>query len=472
MKSVISFLLFILLVSCSSKENDKGAQFYAGVAQSVITPPSGTYMVEPRGKLSSGTHDDLFVKALALSDGKNRFVIASFDLLGFDELLVKTIREEVFKSVGIKADQLMLSCSHAHNTPVTLDAMHSLPEEGKSERNKEWENQMISTAASTVKSAVNNLKKVTISQGNAPVQIGFNRRLNRSIYAGMAANPNGPVLKETDAVFIRDDESEIAVLFSCAAHPVSVHSTSTEFTADFPGYAARYIQAKYPRSIPVFLQGCLGNVNSTLRGGYEAAELDGNKLGEAVLKSAESSKAINPSPIIYGMRDFYLPFMDIDTETADLVNKRIEESIKTVKETNPDFKPGMSDIDMINWGKKIKYYAENKETHPGLPFQAQALVLGKSLAIIAFPNEPFVDYALYIKEHSPFEQTIVLGVTNGDCGYIPSAEAFYLGGYEPGTSVQVCGLPYLTPACDKIVKTKSLELLNELWKKYSENKAL
>jgi neutral ceramidase len=465
MKTLIYITLLILLASCSSKDVVKNPQFYAGIAESVITPPAGTYMVEPRGKLSTGTHDDLFVKALALSDGNNKFVIASFDLLGFDELLVKTIREAVLESAGIKAEQLMLSCSHTHNSPITLDAMHSLPEEGKSERDKQWEGQMISITASTVKSAVNNLRKVSISCGKAPVQVGFNRRMNRSIYAGMAPNPNGPVLKETDAVFIKDDESEIAVLFSYAAHPVSVHSTSTEFTADFPGYAARYIQSKYPRSIAVFLQGCLGNVNSTLRGGYEAAESDGNKLGVAVIKSAESLKTINPSPILYGQRNFYLPFMDIDSETADLVNKRLEESLKTMKEDNPDFKPGMSETDMINWGKRIKYFSENKETHPGFPFQAQAFAMGKSLAIIAFQDEPFVDYALYIKEHSPFEQTIVMGCTNGDKGYVPSAEAFYLGGYEPGTSVQVCGLPYLTPACDKIVKTKSMELLNELWKK-------
>ena len=60
-------------------------------------------------------------------------------------------------------------------------------------------------------------------------------------------------------VFIKDDKSEMAVLFSYAAHPVSVHSTSTEFTADYPGYAARYIQSRYPGSIAVFLQGCGAN---------------------------------------------------------------------------------------------------------------------------------------------------------------------------------------------------------------------
>lgn len=470
MKLVVFLLLLTLLLSCSSKENDAKPQFYANVAQSVITPSVETFLIEPRGKLSTGTHDELYVKAIALGDGKNTFVIVSFDLCVLDDLLVNSIRKAVFDSAGIKAEQLMLSCTHTHNSPITGPVMYPLPEDmmGKSVRDKQWEKQMVAITAGTVKSAVNNLKKVSISQGKAPVQMGFNRRLNNSVYASGRPNPNGPALKETDVVIIKDNESEIAVLFSYAAHPVSVHATSTEFTADFPGYAVQYIKSKYPRSIPVFLQGCCGNILSTVRGGHEAAELDGNKLGEAVLNSAENSEIIDPSSIFYGQRNFYLPFMDIDIETAELVIKRIEESFETIKENNPDFKKNMGQMDMVKWAQRLKYLAKNKDSHPGLPFQAQAVAFGRSLAIIAYPDEVFVNYALFIKEHSPFEQTIVLGYTNGVKSYIPSAEAFFLNGYEPVGAQIVYGQPYLTPACDKIIKTESMELLNELWGKCSD----
>ena len=74
---------------------------------------------------------------------------------------------------------------------------------------------MIAITTSTVESAIKNLKKVSIIQSKAPVQIGFNRRLNQSAnYTSMTPNPNGPILKETDVVFIKDYKSEIAVLFS------------------------------------------------------------------------------------------------------------------------------------------------------------------------------------------------------------------------------------------------------------------
>ena len=183
MRTLLIFMSFLLLCHVHQKITIKNPQFYAGISQSVITPPAGTYMVEPRGKLSTGTHDDLFVKALALSDGKNTFVIASFDLIGFTDPLVNSIRKAVFDSAGIKAGQLMLACTHTHNSPNTFDVMHALPEdlvEGKSDRDIQWENQMIAIAAGTVKSAVNSLKKVSIAQGKSPVQVGFNRRLIRS----------------------------------------------------------------------------------------------------------------------------------------------------------------------------------------------------------------------------------------------------------------------------------------------------
>jgi neutral ceramidase len=471
MRTLLFFVFFVIAVSCSTKKDDQDLQFYAGISQVVITPPAGTYMVEPRGKLSTGTHDDLYAKAVALGDGKNTFVIVSFDLIGFTDLLVNSIRKAVFDSTGIKAGQLMLACTHTHNSPNTFDVMHALPEnlvEGKSDRDIHWENSMIATTAGAVKNAIRNLKKVSIAQGKSPVQVGFNRRLNQTGNATMKPNPNGPALKDADVVFIKDDKSEIGVLFSYAAHPVSVHANSTEFTADYPGYAARYIQSRFPGSIAVFLQGCGANLNSTLRGGFEAAESDGNKLGEAVIDIEADAKTLKPSRILNGERDFYLPYMDIDTETAELVIKRIDESLKTMQEADTAFKRNMSQMDMTNWAKKLKYFAENRATHPGLPFKAQAVALGKQLAIIAFPDEMFVDYALYIKEHSPFEQTIVLGFTNGDRAYIPSAEAFYLGGYEPFGAQQVYGQPYLTPECDKLIKAKSMELLNELWKKYQD----
>ena len=470
MRKIILFFASVLIILPGSAQNPETIEiFYGNVSQAVITPGEPTYMIEPRGELSTGVHDDLYVKVIAFSDNINIFLIVSFDLVGLHDSLVHKIKKSIFNFSGIPSSHIMLSATHTHNAPITVNAMAPLPEEkmiNKSARNKEWEEKMINITAETVKNVIKNMKEISLLRAKYHVELGANRRLSLSHRASMAPNPNGPALNETDVLFLMDKDNESGVVFSYAAHPVSVHSTSTEFSADYPGFAVKHIRSRFPGSTPVFLQGCGGNINSTLRGGYEAAKHDGDLLGEAVVRSREKGKTIAPSPIRAGLREFYLPFIHIDEEIAESMTKRIQESIETAKETSIEIDSGYAFMDLQNWIKRLSFYGENKDRYPGLPFQVQAFAFGKSLAIMAFPSEVFVDYALYIKEHSPFDQTIVLGYTNGCSSYIPSAEAFYLGGYEPGFAQIVYGQPYLSPEIDGIIKKESMSLLSELWQQY------
>ncbi len=466
MKKIYLFTLLTVIIACTNNNYDKVETYHAGISQSVITPETAAFMIEPRGELSTGVHDDLYVKAVSLSDNNDTLIIVGFDLIGLDDSLVSSIRKSIINSVGIKAEQIMLTASHTHNSPITLNAMAPLQAENVNSRNKQWEEHMIAATAKTVRAAVDNMHKVSLFQSVFPVQIGANRRLSLSHRAAMTANPNGPALKETDVLFLSKDSAESGVIFSYPAHPVSVHSTSTEFSADYPGYASNYILSHFPESIPLFLQGCAGNINSSLKGGYEAAKSDGNLLGEAVINSKEKRKLVSPAPISFGQREFHLPFIYLDKEITESIAKRIEESIKTAKENNLKLNSGTSFMDFRNWVSRLDFLAENKDAYPGLPFHIQAFAFGKSLAIFAFPSEVFVEYALYIKDHSPFDQTIVLAYTNGCTSYIPSAEAFYLGGYEPKYAQIVYGQPFLSPEIDGIIKKESMILLNELWQKY------
>ncbi len=467
MKKLYLFILLATVIACTNHNSNKKVETYhAGISQAVITPEVATFMIEPRGKLSTGIHDDLYVKAIALSDNNDTLIIVGFDLVGLDDSLVSRIRKSIFNSVGIKAEQIMLTASHTHNAPVTLNAMAPLQVENKNSKNKQWEEHMIATTAKTVRTAVDNMYKISLFRSTFPVQIGANRRLSLSHRAVMTANPNGPALKETDVLFLSKDGTESGIIFSYPAHPVSVHSTSTEFSADYPGYAADHIRSYFPESIPLFLQGCGGNINSSLKGGYEAAKKDGHLLGEAVIKSKEKRKLVSPSPISFAQREFYLPFIYLDKEVTESIAKRIEESIKTAKENNLKLNNSPASMDFRNWVNRLKFLSENMDKYPGLPFHMQAFAFGKSLAIIAFPSEVFVEYAIYIKKHSPFDQTIVLAYTNGCNTYIPTAEAFYLGGYEPEYAQIVYGQPFLSPEIDGIIKKKSMLLLDELWQKY------
>lgn len=54
--------------------------------------------------------------------------------------------------------------------------------------------------------------------------------------------------------------------------------------------------------------------------------------------------------------------------------------------------------------------------------------------IWAAPVELFSEIAIEIRKRSPFAHTFFSGYTNGWLGYLPTAQAFSEGGYEPATS--------------------------------------
>jgi hypothetical protein len=55
--------------------------------------------------------------------------------------------------------------------------------------------------------------------------------------------------------------------------------------------------------------------------------------------------------------------------------------------------------------------------------------------IWAAPVELFCEIAMAVRNQSPFAHTFYFGYTNGWFGYLPTAQGFAEGGYEPKTSV-------------------------------------
>ena len=98
-----------------------------------------------------------------------------------------------------------------------------------------------------------------------------------------------------------------------------------------------------------------------------------------------------------------------------------------------------------------------------MPFEVQGFSLGEDIALLGLSHEVFVEYQLYLQGHSPFPHTMVFGYTNACADYVPTAEAFVLGGYEVQGAPKLYGWPSLTPACERIVKDAGLGALQMLW---------
>ena len=99
-----------------SQSSDIG-RFEAGWGSRSITPPIGTPLAgfgDRRGKPSTGVHDEIFVKALAVSDGTDKAVIVGADMLIIPENVAELVRIRVSQQTTLTANDILFNASHNH----------------------------------------------------------------------------------------------------------------------------------------------------------------------------------------------------------------------------------------------------------------------------------------------------------------------------------------------------------------------
>ncbi|MBD3374803.1 hypothetical protein GF406_07210 [candidate division KSB1 bacterium] len=456
-------ICFLILLNSMLVHGQTFGRLFANADKVVITPPLGTEMVEPRGTLATGVHDELYARAMVLSDGRTKVAIVTLDLIGLDFKLVDRIQKAVFSKTGIPATHLMLSCSHTHNAPITVELGPSM-----SNRNRQWESAMVEKVAKLVSSTQKKLFPVNLAVGKDRVQIGLNRRVSQFYRARMVPNPAGPMADHTFVLSLQNNAKDhLAVLYNYPAHPVAVHSTSTELSADYPGYATSALHERLgQQTIAMFAQACGGNINvQPLQGGFEKAEQAGQLLAIAVNKAITESETIEADCIHIANKEIYLPFHAVSDETAHAMQLRLQESMKTLKERGGNKAQLKEQEDLIHWTHRLHRKSKDPELGQGIPFHIQAFALGKEFVILAMTHEVFVEYQLAIELASPFKYTMVLAYSNGCASYVPTAEAFFFGGYEVFGAQQRYTMPYLKPDSEDKIKDACDELLNTLFEK-------
>ena len=456
-------ICLLILLNSIIVHGQASGHLFANAGKVVITPPLGTEMVEPRGTLATGVHDELYARAMVLSDGSTKVAIVTMDLIGLDFMLVDKIQKAVFSKTGIPATHLMLSCSHTHNAPITVELGPSM-----SNRNRQWESGMVENVAGLVSNILPNLGPVKLVTGKNNVQIGLNRRVSQFYRARMVPNPAGPLADYTHVLCLQDDSKDpLAVLYNYPAHPVAVHTTSTELSADYPGYAASVLHETLgQQTIAMFAQGCGGNVNvQPLQGGFEKARQAGRLLAIGVNKAIAESETIEADCINIANKTIYLPFFSVSDETAHDMQQRLQESMITLRERGANKAQLKEHEDLIHWATRLHRMSKDPELSQGIPFSMQAFALGKEFVVLAMPHEVFVEYQLAIERASPFKYTMVLAYSNGCASYVPTAEAFFFGGYEVFGAQQRYTMPYLKPDSEERIKTACKSLLNDFYRK-------
>jgi len=427
----------------------------AGWSRTDITPPVGVDLCGFGGRAgpSQGVHDPLFAKALCATDGRARVALITADLIGLDAGTVAEIRARVRERLGDQAPSLMIACSHTHSGPSTP----CLPFLG--EPDSGYMAALIEKLANAVAEASANLQEAQVGFGRGEAQVGINRRQRvddgRTV---LGRNEAGTTAPYVELMQLRA-EGGCAVLFSHTAHPVTLGGDNLLLSADWPGYAQRFTEeALGVECLALYGQGCCGNINSDPRGTFEIAEAQGRKVAAAVAQALQRVELTGDADVGAISQTVELPLDDPPPpEEARAILESAERELAANAATD-NYGMGLTRRGLVDWAQRLLALAEAGATHLTQPIEIQALRIGQA-AIVGLPGEVFVEYQHQIRACSPFAHTFVLAYTNGNIGYVPTAEAFPQGGYEVDSAIKYYGTTMLTPACEAIIVREACALL-------------
>ena len=397
-------------------------ELIAGAASLDITPPVGVDLCGygNRSGPSVGVADELFAKALYLEAG-GRALIITADIIGLDYASVATVREQIAGATALSPDEIMIGCSHTHSGPGTP----CLPTLGSTD--EAYFPVLLRRLAAVGELAVTRAADAWVGHSREHADVGINRRQSWGTEPS-DGTARGPHIEHVDVLAVNGVHGPVARLFVHPAHGVTLGGDNLLISADWMGYAQRYIERLDPGVVALFGQGCCGNINSEPRGSFEIAEAQGRSMAGAVLKAAELAHCTRNTTVAVARETYPLPCFDppplaeAEETLADAEQKLHD---------HPDANHGhrMYLEGMVKWARWLAEASRDGATGLQIAYETQGIRVG-DFALIGLPGEVFVEYAMQIAARSAFQQTAVMSYTNGTPGYIPTAAAHQYGGYE------------------------------------------
>jgi len=446
----------------------------AGTGRCDITPAPGT----PQGGWGAQAHElgiaadmPMFVTALALSYGAERWLLIEADAIGFNPEETDRILATIVEQTGIDREKIRFSCSHTHSGPNTfrlanisagLAMIHVYMEE------------LPRKIAAAAWQALQRLEPVHVGAASGECFINRNRRVRTpegEVVVGVNKDaPSDPALGvvRLDSM----DGTTLASLVHYACHPTMVGWQNDRFTPDFPGPVRAVVEREVGGHC-LFLQGAAGDLGPRrgFTGDLDVYKRLGRELGLAAaaiamcidpLREEAQFMSVMPSganiaqysyrsspvamPCRMISRRINLPIRDLpaEQELITAIAKQRDE-MQRLREQGETRQMLLARARATQMGWKLEN-ARRYGSKAVTEWPMQVLRIGP-IVLVSMAGEPFSSIAQRIREASPAEYTFVSGYSNGGFGYIPDRKAYQEGGYE------IEATPFAEGADDVVVQT-------------------
>ncbi len=428
----------------------------AGAARVDITPETSVWMDGMiRAHKSAGIHDPLYAKALALcgtTPQRDGVLLVSVDTCVIATPDSLAARRLMADRTGIPPDRIILAATHNHSGPATVGIFNP--------REDAYVELLSRKLADAAAASVAALRPAAAGYAGGQEQtISHYRRAladdghvvmnwepwpaDRIVRVLGESDPEVGVLKVVEA---GEGGRLIAVLFNHAGHPNVLSGDNYLLSSDYPGHAERLVE-QVLGGTALFFNAAQGSVDidGLKDRDWEGRDRVGRALADAVI---HLGLQIRPDPnarLASVSQHFTLParqVTDAELAWAEKVLAQTGGSVQTAADgVGDDYKAALY--------KKLRA----RQAEP-LELEQTAVRIGDS-AWLSLPCELFTEIGQGIKRQSPLKPVWLLGLANGQIGYVPTREAIAQGGYESDTRQAD------DSAAERIV-ARSLELLSRL----------
>lgn len=228
---------------------------------------------------NAGVLDPLNLKAFVLDSPAGPAVLVALDLCIIEPDLARHWRKIAAEAAGTVPEKVIISCSHTHSGPFPrMGRGGDKASIGKSsnrvvteaEACAEYTVRVETTLKGTVAAAAGLLLPYSISWNQAPLGLGYNRRVISPAGLRQCWNPQeqhdlmpgpSPDPQFTLLVARQLNGPREIILWGHGAHPVVLGKTSRMLSADWPGCACRMLEAGHPYRYTGFFLGACGNIH-------------------------------------------------------------------------------------------------------------------------------------------------------------------------------------------------------------------
>jgi neutral ceramidase len=403
----------------------------AGFARVKITPPVGTAMTgfgnrdyDPAG--SRGIHDDLYARALYLTQGGEDILIMGFDLLFFSREEADRFKGAIGRSFNLRPDRILLNTSHTHTGPKVGAWDYTAPD-------LLYLQFLEKAIIQAVTQARNSQREVTVWAGASASELPMNRR--RKLPSGIidfAPNPGGAVCNTLPFCLFKDTGGKtVCILFSISCHASTIKGDDRAywFSADYPGAAMARLDEYLGAAGSLFLQGAAGDAKASVigkgeehwrSGTWEDVAGAGNILAEEVIKGVKGNLTRVEPKLRAAAVEMEFPMVKpmSRAEFEAVVKKPFPHS-----ESEPEA--------MRRWAQeKIAMLDRGYGLPITVSVTVQGIEIGRGLRLIGIEGEIVAELGNQIVRFYGKGVTFPMGYSNGAQIYIPTSRMLDEGGYE------------------------------------------